>query len=143
MQFVAHHHIGIEEILSKLQMRQLAILVSWLRIKKGYTTYSYISQKKFLCHTYNLNFSFTIFVIFEIRISCSLRILFFNSNFASNQDYGKWNFTHSQLMSTNTRDDKNQFNIKRGWCLINGKRMPIDLTIEIINAAVWSDFMLP
>ena len=107
MQFVAHHHIGIEEILSKLQMRQLAILVSWLRIKKGYTTYSYISQKKFLCHTYNLNFSFTIFVIFEIRISCSLRILFFKSDFASNQDYGKWSFTHSQLMSTNTRDDKN------------------------------------
>ena len=48
--------------------------------KKGYITNLYISQKKFFL-TYVL---FTIFEIFEIGISCSLRILFFKSNFASN-----------------------------------------------------------
>ena len=101
--------------------------------KKG-VYYLFLDFSKEILFNIRINLLFTIFVIFEIRISCSLRILFFKSNFASNQDYGKWNFTHSQLMSTNTRDDKNEFNIKRGWCLVNGKWMPIDLTeIFLIN----------
>ena len=79
--------------------------------KKGvYYLFLYFSKEislPYVSLARNLNFSFTIFVIFEIRISYSLRILFFKSDFASNQDYGKWSFTHSQLMSTNTRDDKN------------------------------------
>lgn len=45
--------------------------------KKGYITNLYISQKKFFL-------TYVLFQIFEIGISCSLRILFFKSNFASN-----------------------------------------------------------
>ena len=148
MQFVAHHHIGIKEILSKLQIRQLAILVSWLKIKKGILLICiFLKRNSFTIRIrYIWHFWFTIFVIFELfalYVFCFLNptllqikimesgILHIHSSWARTLEMMKINLTSNGVGVLLTGNECPS--IWRKFFLIN----------SIINAAVWSDFMLP